>query len=562
MGGTILHKKGDKTMPAITNPTTVVASAYDTSGNGGRKLVRLSNGWLVAGVYDPTNRTIYLYKSQDNGQTWSQLWYVDGAYVVSGFALASSGNTVHLLYTVETLNRVYHVKIDALNPPNNYTFFDGIMVDQNQNGFSGVSLTIAPDGTLHAAWSSKNSTYPNSFNIRYSKSTDGGQTWEAPTQLTMFNTTTDNVKSVCVVARPDGNPVVVFEFNTSTTYYSIRSISYNGSSWGSQVYVYPASNQQYPQSSPCAVVDNDGVIHVVWMGSDSTDTSGFNIKYSKSTDGGQTWSPMYRVTTGSGNQHQYPTVTVDKNNKLYVVFAYRPSGTNYQGISLVTNTNGTWGSVTSLVSQGTTANITHPSALLDNAVNFTDPLIIYQDNQSGAVKFRGSWTSLTITVTGKTFPLITWIADGGGETITETRLKVNGTVKHTVSNPTGDIEYTLSLDDLNDGDNTIEIDASTATTTEKKVLSAVKTFTFKQPLELVPDTYNVTSRFSVVPESANESYQDMDELSLEIIDEGKVEVTLLGTPTIAEAKGTVRLTASRQDSTMNKSILSITGGVS
>jgi hypothetical protein len=408
-------------MASITTPVTVVAQPYDTSGNGGRKLVRLSNGWLVAGVYDPTNRTIYLYKSQDNGQTWSQLWYVDGSYVVSGFALASSGNTVHLLYTVETLNRVYHVKIDALNPPNNYTFFDGIMVDQNQNGFSGVSLAIAPDGTLHAAWASKNSTYPSSFNIRYAKGTingDGSVTWGSVEQSTVTNSGTSNYQDPCIVIDNSNRPSIIIRYIAGANTYILNLAKHIGSSinpshagvgWGMQL-IY--SGGTYPQVSPCAVVDNAGVIHVVWHGLDSTDSTIANIRYAKSPDGGTTWSSATKLTSGNANGQSFPTITCDKNNKIYVIWQGVDPSVNgtYPQIRKVVF-DGAWSPITTLTNN-TNGSAVSASSLYQANFDFSDPLIIYKDSQVGAVKFRGTWTT-------NQNPTITLTSPGDNQTLSE-----------------------------------------------------------------------------------------------------------------------------------------------
>jgi hypothetical protein len=389
-------------MASITTPVTIVAQPYDTSGNGGRKLVRLSNGWLIAAVYG--NNNVYFYKSGDNGSSWQQLGYVIWGATTPSIAIASSGTLVHAIMTGSGSNSVGYVRFDATTAGGNIPYTGSL---DSQTTIGACSLAIAPDGTLHAAWTSKNPTYPNSFNIRYSKSTEDGQTWATPTQLTAFNTTADNVKSVCVVVRPDGNPVVVFEFNTSTTYYSIRSISYNGSSWGSQVYVYPTSNQQYQQSNPSAVVDNAGGIHVVWYGTDAADSSAYNIRYSKSTDGGTTWSTATKLTSGNTLQNTYPSLTVDRTNKLFVVFQRgNNNSTNSYNIALMSNGGEGWSGITQLTDySGSQLDAVYPSTLLDKSLWFSEPPMIYKDQVLNAVKFRGTWTTNqnpTLTLTSPT----------------------------------------------------------------------------------------------------------------------------------------------------------------
>ena len=55
------------------------------------------------------------------------------------------------------------------------TITSSINIDSGQTSFgSGCSIGISSTGVLTTAWCSKNSTYPNSNNIRSAKSTDGG----------------------------------------------------------------------------------------------------------------------------------------------------------------------------------------------------------------------------------------------------------------------------------------------------------------------------------------------------------------------------------------------------
>ncbi|MGQ7276650.1 Ig-like domain-containing protein [Brevibacillus thermoruber] len=399
-------------MTSITTPVTVVAQLYYTSGNGGRKLVRLSNGWLVAGAIDISTGKAHFYKSTDNGSTWNQICFITPvAASIKDLALVANGTSVKALYSLDSVNaNADGIALSIFDPTNQSDadiYSSRITVDSGQLAVDKVSLDIAPDGTLHAAWIAKSPSYSNSFNIRYSKSTNGGQTWGAPAQLTMFNTTTDNVKSVCVAVRPDGNPVVVFEFNTSTTYYSIRSISYNGSSWGSQVYVYPTYNQQYQQSSPSAVVDNAGGIHVVWYGTDAADSSAYNIRYSKSTDDGTTWSTATKLTSGNTLQNTYPSLTVDRTNKLFVVFQRgNNNSTNSYNIALMSNGGEGWSGITQLTDySGSQSDAVYPSTLLDKSLWFSEPPMIYTDQVLNAVKFCGTWTTNqnpTLTLTSPT----------------------------------------------------------------------------------------------------------------------------------------------------------------
>lgn len=359
-----------------STPVTVVNANYDTSGNGGRKLVRLSNGWLVCVVYIDAATGYIFYKSTDNGATWSQLCYQD---VVSGnqpyYAIASVGTIVHFIFTYDVTGSgaVKYSEFDATTQTNvklSETNIDSSQTDAK----AGCSIAVDSFGNLHAAWSSKNATYPNSFNIRYSKSLDGGVTWATPEQVTTTNNTAINIMSPSIVVS-QGSPKIYGRWvSTSSNQNQIYQYTYNGTSWDStRVY----SNMGYEQSNPCAVVDSNGDIHVTWQGYDSTDTSKYNIRYSKSADDGATWSAMEKLTTGSSVDRKAPSITADSNNVPYIV--YDDNGT-LKWIKY----SGSWSS------PETIATGTNPS-VTEDITTFTKPVTLFDGGSD--VKFYGVWTT-------------------------------------------------------------------------------------------------------------------------------------------------------------------------
>lgn len=290
----------DRVYPILIDPTVVVNAAYDTSSNGGRKLVMLISGNQYAIVRNGTT-DFRIYKSTDNGTTWTLLVTVTEA--VNDVAMATDGTFLLVINSFST-SGVKFRKYDESGVLQGSV----INVDSVQTAMGNCSLTINTAGTKqHAVWSSKNPTYPNSFNIRYAEGTIDAQgivTWGSVAQITAANTTGDNVQNPCIVVKADGNPIIFGENKTSTNYY-IQSWRWNGSSW-SFANIY--SGTSYAQSNPCAVVkkygSNIGRIFVGWHGLDSTDTTKQNVRIAYSDDGG-TWTVIGKITTGN---------TVDRKN--------------------------------------------------------------------------------------------------------------------------------------------------------------------------------------------------------------------------------------------------------
>jgi hypothetical protein len=375
--------------PVVIDPTVIVSSAYDTSGNGGRKIVRLSNNWIVTcGV---GSSIIYFWVSKDNGQTWSQLCYENawGGFNSGSYAaLSSSGTNVYALIVAPNNGEVLFYSFDATTVTNAaLTTYKTVDSGQSSMG-SGCSLCIDSTGKLWAVWCSKNSTYANSFNIRVSSSTDGGTTWATPTQVTTDNVTSAaNWSNPCIVIKSNNSPIIISVYNNGTSGNQVYALTYSGTTWSLKT-IYTGNG--YTQLYPCAAVDSNDVIHVVWCGQDATDPSYRNIRYSKSTDGGSTWSAMLKLTSGNLYHQQQPTIAISPNNDLYVFWHGIDTSVNtsWDNIRKIVNTGGTWGAIASVTSN-TTNNAHYPQTLWSKFNMNSDDAIRYmwQDNQVASVKY-------------------------------------------------------------------------------------------------------------------------------------------------------------------------------
>jgi hypothetical protein len=475
-----------------TTPVQVVGSAYSTAGNGGRKLVRLSNGWLVAGILDTGTPQLNLYLSDDNGATWTRTGY----YSVSGLdgvALTSIGNVVHFV-GCSTANGVKYGNADMTIQTD--TAISTIALESSWNDVQ--EPTITNDGTnLYAAWASKNATYPNSFNIRYSKSTDGGATWDSVTQVTTINVSGSDYKNPCIVFITGTKVGVLYDFKvTSSGFSQISFREIDNGALGSQVVVH--SDSTYTQANPCATVTSDGDIHVVWHGKDATDSTVDNIRYSKSTDNGVTWASETKLTTGNTYFNQNASIGFDSSNNLYVMFQGKDASSGlYYRIKQVIYTT-TWSSVNTITTN-TTGSSASPS-ICENFNGFTEPLTIWLDNQDTDVKFYGEWT-----VTSES------------DTLTEVDVRMNITPK---------------VDSQN--------------------LSAFLFFN---------DSYSsITAKASIVDSTANESYSAMTSSDVDLGTDLKEKTSTISVAT-AEDRVTLKYELARTLTTDDAEFTKVYGGV-
>lgn len=443
-------------MPTRTD-VTVVNQAYDTSGNGGRKLIPLSDGSKVAVYKVPSSR--FEIKYTNDGTNWTLVKSITGISKLVDVCLVPIGNDIGVLYSFGSQVSFARYRKDGTLVGTGYN------IDTFQNAVGNVSLAINSAGTeLHAAWASKNSTYPNSFNIRYAKGTinaDGSVTWGAVEQVTTFNSISSYIKSPSITIF-NGVPVLLVEVDNNLFTaadllfdYSIwaikrdRTLTYTGtyvhSNWSiGNVY----HGDTYIQANPSACVDKNGRIWVAWHGYDATDTSRLNIRVSYSDNGGQTWSASTKLTSGNTRDNANASITVNRNNEVFVVFNGHPSsGTSYNVIKKIKYSSGSWGAVTEI----TTSDSYYPSTLLDTSIDFSEPIFIYKNVASAKVGFYGTWTVTTISVPqgyigqkSDKSNILTYsiTTDGTMGTITE---KINGTVINTRTSPTSGQQFTVSL---------------------------------------------------------------------------------------------------------------------
>lgn len=136
------------------------------------------------------------------------------------------------------------------------------------------SIAVGPDGTLHAVWyGSDTPNQENNRQIKYASSKDQGQTWSS-------------WKNISVV---DG--------------YSF--------------------SQLYWQEHPSMGIAPDGTLYAVWEGKDSQNAKQ-QIKFSRSSDGGNTWTAWKNIAPGSGTQSR-PTLLVGPDGTLHL-FMYSSQG--------------------------------------------------------------------------------------------------------------------------------------------------------------------------------------------------------------------------------------------
>lgn len=440
-------------MTTISNATVATGTGLSTAGNGGAKLTRLQNGTLVSAVRSSTT-SWRLFKSTDGGATWSQIATV--TETINDLALESKGNDIHVLVSFSTTG-VKHYRY------NDSGVLQGasVNVDSGQYALGNVSLAINEAGTeLHAAWSSKNATYPNSFNIRYAKGVingDGSVTWGAVEQVTLLNNSSYfDAKNPSLVILPNqAKPLIIYEYENRPSELPIAVRSWNGTTWVNNAsYVGYVSGHKQANPSAIFVPQSinglaNGRLWVAWHGKDATDSAKFNVRVSYSDDGGVTWATPVKLTSGNLYDRQNVSLAADKTGKVFALYEEHQWSPDLD-IYMRTFSGGSWGAPVA-VAEADPAAESNPSALVDYSLQMTTPPFVFT-NATDGIKFSGNFNvgasvspasgalgnKETATLTAYT------VTPEAGSTVTQIVEKVNGVTVNTFNNPAS-LSRTLTI---------------------------------------------------------------------------------------------------------------------
>jgi hypothetical protein len=181
------------------------------------------------------------------------------------------------------------------------------------------SIATAGDGSLWVAYEYYNTVY-GKYNIKVSRSTDGGVTWALMYTLT----STYNLFLPSIAVDPYNNFVyVVFEREFTLTDHDIHMIRYNATS-GTWSYSYYPDDSTFDDYNPAIACEYTyglyiNYLFVTWERHISaTDTE---IVFAKSVDYGVTWTETTLTTHGAGALTDEPSITYAAG--VYVDIAYR-----------------------------------------------------------------------------------------------------------------------------------------------------------------------------------------------------------------------------------------------
>ena len=346
------------TAPAALNTN----AATDSWGGSNPQVTTDSAGnWVAVWWSDDslggtigTDNDILVSRSTDAGQTWTAPAALDPNAATDSrrdnrpqITTDSVGNWVAVWESFGSLG-------GTVFPDNDILFSRSTDAGQTWTASTALNTNAATDlgedfnpqvtmdsvGNCVAVWQSDDSlggTIGTDEDILFSRSTDAGQTWTAPTALNTngaIDSGTDQDPQVTTDSM--GNWVAVWYSNDSLggTIGTDWDILFSRSTDAGQTWTAPTALNTYAATNgdldvdPQVTTDSVGNWVVVWEskhnlgGTIGTDN---DILFSRSTDGGQTWTAPAALnttaTTDSGHDYgQHPQVTADSAGNWVAVW--------------------------------------------------------------------------------------------------------------------------------------------------------------------------------------------------------------------------------------------------
>lgn len=258
------------------------------------------------------------------------------------------------------------------------TFSDPVVVSQTEDGKGmgypdGRKLARDSQGNLYVAFRKKFRAGSSLlYHIFVAKSGNGGASWHILNDGEPIETTGDYTQRVPAIAvdSQDVIHLVWYGLDEAQAGGNEREIKYSRSAdggvswtaWRNLADVVGYNGETLWQEHPLLHVGADNTLYVVWQGRDAT-TVKSQTRFSRSDDGGNSWSDWVDIHPSNGQNYSRPSL-VAANDGTVTLLAYTGAGTDQRLVWARSPDGGeTWGNWQP-VSSGT-ADQRHLSLVLD-----------------------------------------------------------------------------------------------------------------------------------------------------------------------------------------------------
>ena len=244
------------------------------------------------------NLDIFFARSTDGGQTFSEPDNISEENAGFSFnpQISSEGNNVYVVWAEATASGNFDIFFSFSND-GGQTFSDPNNISEENAGFSFNPQISSEGNNVYVVWEDETDSTPGNRDIFFSFSNDGGQTFSEPDNLSEENTESSFEQQIS----SEGNNVYVVWREDIPNPVNDDDIFFSFSHDGGQTF-----------SEPDNISENSGVsfrpqisseinnVYVIWE--DSTPGDDDDIFFARSTNGGQTFSfPPDNISNNTGN---------------------------------------------------------------------------------------------------------------------------------------------------------------------------------------------------------------------------------------------------------------------
>ncbi|MEZ4658313.1 MAG: sialidase family protein [Caldilineaceae bacterium] len=203
--------------------------------------------------------------------------------------------------------------------------------DESVLGFpDSRKLAVDAQGNLYVAYRKRFKLLKTTrFHIFVSKSSDGGATWQVTNGGRPVEEVGDFVQRVPSIAVDANDVIHVVWYGTDAQFSGTneRQIKYvqsadGGASWSAWRNIAPVSGYEDDslwQEHPVIHVDAQDNLFVAWQGRDADHDQKSQIKWSRSTDGGASWSAWRNIGPDMGRSFSRPVLFSAPQGQLYAL---------------------------------------------------------------------------------------------------------------------------------------------------------------------------------------------------------------------------------------------------
>ena len=257
--------------------------------------------WLERTQENVTN--VIFSKSNDNGNTFSKPNVLTHHSGISGLPqISADADNVYLLWEDNSLGNFDVFFTKSTDTGNTFGALKNISDDK---GESGTPRMIIVGKNIDIAWMDN---APGNYDIMFSKSTDGGSTFSKPLDIS---------KSTSDAGYPE---LAVFENNVYVTWTNTMSVNnydvlFSKSSDGGQTFIDPINISNNAGASGWPQISVAGDVYVSWV--DNT-PGNFDIYIAKSIDDGKSFETPVNISN-TPNESWYNRMAVSPNT-VYMVW--------------------------------------------------------------------------------------------------------------------------------------------------------------------------------------------------------------------------------------------------